>query len=60
MWFQTWQTLLLNWEVDWCAITQVAPLTRTFAREILFFMAEEVRSGIREDFMKSKFSGRSA
>ena len=31
--------------------------TRTFAREILFFMAEEVRSGIREDFMKSKFFG---
>jgi hypothetical protein len=27
------------------------------AREILFFMAEEVRSGIREDFMKSKFFG---
>ena len=24
MWFQTWQTLLLNWEVNWCAITQVA------------------------------------
>ena len=31
--------------------------TRTFAQEILFFMAEEVRSGIREDFMKSKFFG---
>ena len=31
--------------------------TRTFAREILFFMAEEVRSGIREDFMKRKFFG---
>jgi hypothetical protein len=31
--------------------------TRTFAREIIFFMAEEVRSGIREDFMKSKFFG---
>ena len=29
--------------------------TRTFAREILFFMSEEVRSDIREDFMKSKF-----
>jgi hypothetical protein len=28
--------------------------TRTFAREILYFMSEEVRSGIREDFMKSK------
>jgi len=31
--------------------------TRTFAREILFVMSEEVRSGIREDFMKSKFFG---
>ena len=31
--------------------------TRTFAREILYFMSEEVRSGIREDFMKSKFFG---
>jgi hypothetical protein len=31
--------------------------TWTFAREILFFMAEEVRSGIRQDFMKSKFFG---
>ncbi len=31
--------------------------TRTFARESLFFMAGEVRSGIREDFMKSKFFG---
>ena len=32
--------------------------TRKFAREILFFMAEEVRSGIsEEDFMKSKFFG---
>jgi hypothetical protein len=31
--------------------------TREFAREIFFFMAEEVRSGIREDFMKSKFFG---
>jgi hypothetical protein len=28
--------------------------TRSFAREILYFMSEEVRSGIREDFMKSK------
>ena len=31
--------------------------TRTFAREILFVMSEEVRSGIREDFMKSRFFG---
>ena len=34
--------------------------TRTFAREILFFMAEEVRSGIRKfrkDFIKCKFFG---
>jgi hypothetical protein len=31
--------------------------TRTFAREILYFMSKEVRSGIREDFMKSKFFG---
>ena len=31
--------------------------TRTFAREILYFMSEEVLSGIREDFMKSKFFG---
>jgi hypothetical protein len=31
--------------------------TREFAREIIFFMTEEVRLGIREDFMKSKFFG---
>jgi hypothetical protein len=31
--------------------------TRTFAREILFFTSEEIRAGIREDFMKSKFFG---
>jgi hypothetical protein len=30
---------------------------RKLAREIIFFLAEEVRSGIREDFMKSKFFG---
>jgi hypothetical protein len=36
-------------------LKQASRTRSEFAREILFFMTEEVRSVIREDFMKRKF-----